>query len=90
MKQGDLVTFKNLPTANTPGACEDAVTIGIEFTGVVISPILTETFDYPSLVDGGKWCEVLWSNNQVTRCYKEDLRVWKPLRRRPQIRCVKM
>ena len=90
MKQGDIVTFKNEPTENTPGVCEDALIVGIEFTGVVVAEKINKDFVGSILVDETKWCEVLWSNNQVTRCYKEDLRVWKPLRRRPQMRCVKM
>ena len=88
MKEGNIVTFKKEPTKNTPGVCEDALIFGIEFTGVVVAASI-EDQDPTSLVDSDKWCEVLWSNNQVTRCYKDDLRVWKPRRRRPQMRCVK-
>ena len=86
MVNGDIVTFMNEPTKNTPGASEDAIIFGIEFTGVVVANNIGDH----DLVDGNKWCEVLWSNNEVTRCYKDDLRVWKPKRRRPQMRCVKI
>ena len=88
MVQGDMVTFKTAPTENTPGVTADALSIGIEFTGIVVS----ESIDVPpnTLIDGSKWCEVLWSNDQVTRCYKADLKVWKSRRRRPQMRCVKV
>ena len=90
MKKGDIVTFKNEPTANTPGVCDDAINIGIEFTGIVVAEKINKDALGSILVDETKWCEILWSNDQVTRCYKEDLRVWKPRRRRPQMRCVKM
>ena len=72
MVEGNIVTFKNEPTKNTPGVCEDALIFGIEFTGVIVADNIGDH----DLVDGNKWCEVLWSGNQVTRCYKDDLKVW--------------
>ena len=91
MKIGDMVTFKTAPTENTPGATPDAVRVGVGWTGFVVAE--NSGNDNPEALDffdGRKWCEVLWPDEQVTRCYKEDLRVWKPRRRRPQMRCVKM
>ena len=70
MVEGNIVSVKNEPTENTPGRPDSWYAC----TGVVTA----ETIDVPStsLVDGSKWCEVLWSNNPVTRCYKDDLNVW--------------
>ena len=91
MVQGDIVTFKTAPSVNTPGATPDAVAIGIEFTGVVLAEKIEKDFLGNILVDETQWCEVLWSDNQVTRCYKGDLKVWKPRRkRRREMRCVKV
>ena len=70
MKKGDAVIWKNTPTENTPGR-PDAY---IACTGVIVTESLHD-FQVDSMVDGHKWCEVLWSNNQVTRCYKDDLEV---------------
>ena len=72
MEKGNIVTFKNEPTANTPGRPNSPYAC----TGVVVkdgAPLNVE----PIEIDPSKWCEVLWSNNQITRCYKPDLRVWK-------------
>lgn len=69
MIEGNIVTFKNEPTENTPGRPDSHYAC----TGVVVA----ETIGEHALVDGRKWCEVLWSSNQVTRCYKEDLKVVK-------------
>ena len=71
MKEGNIVTFKNEPKKNTPGVCEDALIFGIEFTGVVLADNIGH-----NPLNGRDWCEVLWSGNQVTRCYKDDLKVW--------------
>lgn len=72
MKNGDIVTFRYEPNVNTPGACEDALIFGIEFTGVIVK----ERLDDGVTFQGDRWCEVLWSGNQVTKCYKADLKVW--------------
>ncbi len=69
MTTGNIVTFKNEPTKNTPGRPDSHYAC----TGVVVA----ETIGEHALVDGNKWCEVLWSNNQTTRCYKPDLKVVK-------------
>ena len=69
MVEGNIVTFKNELTENTPGRPDSHYAC----TGVVVA----ETIGEHTLVDGRKWCEVLWSSNQVTRCYKEDLKVVK-------------
>ena len=72
MNKSDVVKFNRVPGPNTPGAPAAPYDL---YTGVVVS----ETIDVLStaLVDGNKWCEVLWSNSQVTRCYKGDLKVVK-------------
>ena len=67
MKKGNIVTFKNHVTENTPGRPDSPYAC----TGVIVADNIG---DHP-LVDGNKWCEVLWSSNQITRCYKEDLKV---------------
>tara|TARA_B100001094_G_scaffold321994_1_gene370629 strand:- start:1492 stop:1713 length:222 start_codon:yes stop_codon:yes gene_type:complete len=70
MNNSDVVKFNRVPGPNTPGAPTAPYDL---YSGVVVK----ETIDVPSngLVDSNKWCEVLWSNNQITRCYKEDLKV---------------
>ena len=68
MVEGNIVTFKNEPTDNTPGRPDSWYAC----TGVVVADNIGDH----ALVDGRKWCEVLWSSNQVTRCYKDDLEVW--------------
>ena len=70
VKEGNIVTFKNEPTENTPGRPDSEYAC----TGVIVAENID--VDLLSLVDGSKWCEVLWSNNQTTRCYKDDLKVW--------------
>lgn len=68
MKKGDIVTFEKETTKNTPGRPDSPYAC----TGVVVADNIGDH----ALVDGRKWCEVLWSSNQVTRCYKSDLKVW--------------
>jgi len=72
MVEGNIVTFKNEPTENTPGRPNSPYAC----TGVVVVENIGWQ-DAFNLVDGRKWCEVLWSSNQVTRCYKGDLKVVK-------------
>ena len=70
MKNGDIVTFAIEPDENTPGRPDSPYAC----TGVVVKD------NYPNcgltLGEGYRWCDVLWSNNQVTKCYKLDLEVW--------------
>ena len=70
MTKGNIVTFKNEPTANTPGRPTGHIH---PCTGVVVA----ENIGEHALVDGNKWCEILWCDSQVTRCYKDDLEVKK-------------
>ena len=70
MNNNDVVKFNRVPGPNTPGAPAAPYDL---YSGVVVS----ETIGEHALVDGNKWCEVLWSNSQVTRCYKDDLKVVK-------------
>ena len=72
MVTGDIVTFINEPTENTPGRPDSQYAC----TGVVVAGKINNDFLCSILVDETKWCEVLWSSNQVTRCYKDDLKVW--------------
>ena len=71
MVEGNIVTFKNEPTENTPGRPNSEYAC----TGVIVKETILTNAN-PIEVDPSKWCEVLWSSNQVTRCYKEDLKVW--------------
>ena len=73
MVEGNIVTFINEPTENTPGRPHSSYAC----TGVVVDLISQPRFAGSSLVEETKWCEVLWSNNQVTTCYKDDLEVVK-------------
>ena len=59
MEKGNIVTFKNEPTKNTPGRPDSWYAC----TGVIVADNIGDH----ALVDGSKWCEVLWSNNQVRR-----------------------
>jgi len=60
MKIGNLVTFKHLPTPNTPGAPSS------EYPGVG-TVINDEDLSF------GLWCDVLWPNGELTKCFKKDL-----------------
>jgi len=71
MVEGNIVTFKNEPTDNTPGRPNSWYAC----TGVIVKETISPNIN-PIEIDPNKWCEVLWSSNQVTRCYKEDLKVW--------------
>jgi len=73
MIEGNIVTFKNEPTENTPGRPHSSYAC----TGVVVAEKINKDFLGSTLVDETMWCEVLWSNSQVTRCFKGDLKVWK-------------
>ena len=68
MKEGNIVTFKNDPTENTPGRPDSWYAC----TGVIVKERHPDGVTF----QGGRWCDVLWSNNQVTKCYKSDLKVW--------------
>lgn len=65
MQIGNLVTFNHLPTPNTPGAPSSAQP-GV---GTVIRK------DHDIQGPGTLWCDVLWPNGQVTRCFKKDLNI---------------
>ena len=71
MVEGNIVAFKNEPTVNTPGRPDSPYAC----PGVVINKKIDKDFLGSILIDETKWCEVLWSNNQVTRCFKGDLKV---------------
>lgn len=66
MKNGDIVAFKNQPGPNTPGAPSSEYAC----TGVVVKESHAEGI----MFKGSLWCDVLWSNNQVTKCFKKDLK----------------
>ena len=73
MVEGNIVSFTDWATENTPGQPDSPYAC----TGVVIAEKINKDFLGSTLVDETMWCEVLWSNNQVTRCFKGDLKVWK-------------
>ena len=73
MVTGNLVSFKNEPTENTPGRPDSQYAC----TGVVVAGKINKDFLGSILVDETKWCEVLWSTGEVTKCYKKDLSVIK-------------
>ncbi len=67
MQVGNLVTFKHLPTPNTPGAPNT------EHPGT--GTVVKENHDMGVVFAGDLWCDVLWPNGQVTKCFKKDLDV---------------
>lgn len=67
MNIGNLVTFNHLPTPNTPGAPRSAQ------PGV--GTIVKERHEDNVVFKGDLWCDVLWPNGQVTKCFKKDLTV---------------
>ena len=73
MVEGNIVSFTDWATENTPGRPDSHYAC----TGVVVAEKINKDFLGSTLVDETMWCEVLWSNNQVTRCFKGDLKVWK-------------
>ena len=68
MKNGDIVTFRYEPSENTPGRPDSSYAC----TGVIVKERLEDGVTFR----GDRWCDVLWSSNQVTKCYKADLKVW--------------
>jgi len=68
IKKGDIVTFENEPTKNTPGRPDS----WLACTGVIVKDSYPDSYNS----EGDRWCDVLWSSNQVTKCYKDDLKVW--------------
>jgi hypothetical protein len=73
MLEGNIVTFKNEPTENTPGRPDSHYAC----TGVIVTENIEWRHAFSHSFNGRKWCEILWSSNQVTRCYKDDLKVVK-------------
>ena len=69
MKIGDLVTFNHLPTPNTPGAPST------EMPGV--GTVINDNYESGIMFQGDLWCDVLWPNRELTKCYKKDLVVLK-------------
>ncbi len=67
MKIGNLVTFNHLPTKNTPGVPSS------EYPGV--GTIVGQPIDQGILFKGDLWADIMWHNNEVTRCFKSDLSV---------------
>tara|TARA_B100000131_G_scaffold314992_1_gene352698 strand:+ start:74 stop:289 length:216 start_codon:yes stop_codon:yes gene_type:complete len=68
MKIGSLVTFKYLPTPNTPGAPSS------ELPGV--GTVVNDEY-LPGKVGYGLWCDVLWPSGELTKCFKKDMTVLK-------------
>jgi hypothetical protein len=67
MKIGNLVTFNKTPSVNTPGAPSSAQ------PGV--GTVVKERYEDGVMFKGRIWCDVLWPNGQVTKCYKKDLSI---------------
>ena len=67
MKIGNLVTFNHLPTPNTPGAPSS------KYPGV--GTVINDSYQSGVIFEGDLWCGVLWSNGELTKCYKKDLSV---------------
>ena len=65
MKIGNLVTFNHLPTPNTPGAPNST------YPGV--GTVVKDRHEDDVVFKGDLWCDVLWPNGQVTKCFKKDL-----------------
>ena len=72
MRVGNLIRFSKHPTKNTPGARE----LNLQYpdqTGVIMGDRYFERDGV--MLNDDPWCDVLWSNAAVTRCYKNDLQV---------------
>ena len=69
MQVGNLVTFNKIPTANTPGV-PSSETPGV---GVVMGDRYSD--GKFGMFKGDLWCDVLWPNGQLTKCYKKDLNI---------------
>jgi len=65
MQVGNLVTFNHIPTENTPGAPNSSQ------PGV--GTVVKENHETGVMFSGHLWCDVLWPNGQVTKCFKKDL-----------------
>ena len=65
MQVGNLVTFNHIPTENTPGAPSSSQ------PGV--GTVVKENYETTITFSGYLWCDVLWPNGQVTKCFKKDL-----------------
>ena len=64
MRVGSLVTFNHLPTPNTPCAPSS------EYPGV--GTVVNDKY-LSGDVGFGSWCDVLWPNGELTKCFKRDL-----------------
>ena len=71
MKIGSLVTFNHLPTPNTPGAPSSE----LPGVGTVINDSYEARIPEWSQMQGDLWCDVLWPNGELTKCFKKDLSV---------------
>ena len=72
MIKGNIVFWKQAPTANTPGAPKWP---NKDMSGIVMGLCKwMNTTDDPAC--GKEWCEVLWANNQFTRCFRHDLKIF--------------
>ncbi len=67
MKKGDIVVWGKVPGPNTPGVPDSQYAC----TGTIVN----ESYPPGVMFRGNEWCDVLWSNNQVTKCFKKDLKV---------------
>jgi hypothetical protein len=74
MKEGNLVKFNKVPTRNTPGAPTRPYDL---YSGVVVREFAKSdcAFEKGIGYQPQHWVEVMWTNNEVTMCYKQDLKV---------------
>ena len=69
-QNGDIVKFNKVPGPYTPGAPSAPYDL---YSGVVVK----ESYESGVMFKGDLWCDVMWTNNQVTKCYKADLKFGK-------------
>ena len=68
LQKGSIVKFNKVPGPNTPGAPTKPYDL---YSGIVVNDACKSGI----MFEGEFWCDVMWTNNQVTRCYKKDLKV---------------
>ena len=72
MKEGNVVKFNKVPTRNTPGAPTRPYDL---YSGVIVREFVESDFAGSVGYQPQHWVEVMWTNNQLTKCYKKDLKV---------------
>ena len=70
MKIGDLVKFSLRPSQNTPGAPK------LIWQQRLIGTVVNDRYQAGE-VGYGVWCDVLWPDGKIAKCFKKDLEVIK-------------